>query len=93
MKKEIKNSHLHSSDIIKASEIGQYQFCSISWKLQKNGYIPNSPYIKKGEKNHISHGKLIYYINNILKKSKILNLIGYLLLIFALLIIFFEVIF
>ena len=41
-----------SSSIIRASEIGQYRFCSIAWKLQKMGYVPNSPALKRGVKAH-----------------------------------------
>ena len=93
MNNDLEKTHFNKSDIIRASEIGQYQYCSISWKLQKNGYRPNSLYLKKGIKNHISHGKIIDYTNEKLKKSKILNLIAYLLLFFSLFIIVFEVIF
>ena len=45
-----------SSSIIRASEIGQYRFCSIAWKLQKMGYVPNSPALKRGVKAHQSLG-------------------------------------
>lgn len=93
MNNDLKKPHIKKSDIIRASEIGQYQYCSISWKLKKNGYQPNSSYLKKGIKNHISHGKIIDYTNNKLKKSKILNLIAYLLIFFAIFILVFEVIF
>ena len=51
MNNDLEKTHSNKSDIIRASEIGQYQYCSISWKLQKNGYRPNSLYLNKGRKN------------------------------------------
>jgi hypothetical protein len=87
-----KKSNINKSDIISASEIGQYQYCSISWKLQRNGYQPDSSYLEIGKNNHIAHGKIINYINILLKKSKILILIGFFLLLFAILILLLEVI-
>jgi hypothetical protein len=92
MYKDTKKSKINKSDIISASEIGQYQYCSISWKLQRDGYQPDSPYIEIGKNNHVSHGKIIDYINILLKKSKILILIGFFLLFFAILLIILEVI-
>jgi hypothetical protein len=88
-----KKSNLNNSDIISASEIGQYQYCAISWKLQRRGHHPDSPYLKIGIKKHITHGETIDYIKKIIKKSKILTLTGYLLLFFAIIIIILEVIF
>ena len=82
----------HNLNIISASEIGQYQYCPISWKLQRSGYKPNSIYLEKGEKNHIKQGKIIKKIDKINKKSKILNLIGYFLTLIAIIIIILEVI-
>jgi len=86
-------NNLSNSDIIKASEIGQYQFCSISWKLQKNGYLPDSPLLNKGKEIHISQGKNIDKINVLLRKYKISKILGYFLLVIAIIIIFYEVIF
>lgn len=88
-----KKPPLSKSNIIKASEIGQYKFCSISWKLQKSGFKPNSPSLKKGKKIHESHGFVIEHIENMLTKSKILTLLGYFILFIASFIILFEVIF
>lgn len=86
------NKDTNKSEIITASEIGQYQYCSISWRLQRNGLKPDSSNLKKGIKNHISHGNTISYTNRLIKKSKILTIIGYLLLFFAILLILFGVI-
>ena len=83
----------NNSNIIKASEIGQYQYCSISWKLIRDGYKPNSPKLKKGINNHVTHGKIIEKTNFIIKKNNILLIISFILLFFALLIVLFGVIF
>ncbi|MCJ2513064.1 MAG: hypothetical protein LN408_01280 [Candidatus Thermoplasmatota archaeon] len=88
-----KKSNLNNSDIISASEIGQYQYCAISWKLQRRGHRPDSSYLEIGIKKHITHGETIDYIKKIIQKSKILTLIGYLSLFFAIFIIILEVIF
>ena len=82
----------NKSNIIKASEISQYKYCSISWKLIREGYIPKSPNLKKGINTHFSHGKIITHTNSIIKKYNILLKIGYTILFFALLIILSEVI-
>ena len=92
MNKDLKKNYANKSDIISASEIGQYQYCSISWKLHRKGFHPDSKYIKNGIKNHISHGKTISYTNKLIKKSKILTIIGFFLLFFAIFIIILEVI-
>jgi hypothetical protein len=92
MQKNLKNNTINNSNFISASEIGQYQYCPISWKLQRIGYKPNSIYIKKGEKNHIKQGKIIEKIDKINKKSKKLNLIGYFSITLAIIIIILEVI-
>jgi len=78
--------------VINASEIGQYLFCNISWMLQKQGFKPDSIYIKKGEDKHIEHGIII---DNTIKtrfRSKIIGIIGILFILFSFLYLFFEVI-
>ena len=45
-----------ASAIIRASEIGQYVFCSMAWQLQQNGYIPDSSEIEHGANAHRSLG-------------------------------------
>jgi hypothetical protein len=93
MNDNIKKSNLSKSDIITASEIGQYQFCSISWKLHKCGYKPNAINLKKGKKIHNSHGRLMDNIKEISRNSEILKIIGYFLFFIGIFIMIFEVIF
>ena len=87
-----KNKRYKDSDIIKASEIGQYCFCSISWFLQKCGYKPISPMIEIGIKKHKELGKIIELSQKSSKKSKALAVAGYLILLFGLFIILSEVV-
>jgi hypothetical protein len=80
-----------NKNIIMASEIAQYQYCSIAWKLTKQGYRPKSELLDIGRNKHEAHGKLIQFSEKLLTKSKILILIGCLLLFFAILIIITEI--
>jgi hypothetical protein len=80
------------NDIISASEIGQYTYCSISWYLQRSGFQPKSPLIEKGKKNHEELGRTINNIQNEMTISKRLILYGFLILIFTFILTLFGVI-
>jgi hypothetical protein len=80
------------TDVISASEIGQYHYCSMAWYLQKCGYEPKSPALDNGIKKHVQLGEIIDYTQTNIKKSKLLAVIGYLLLAIVILIVTFEVI-
>jgi hypothetical protein len=86
-----KKNIFKENDIISASEIGQYQYCSISWFLQKCGYYPKSDSLDSGLIKHKNIGKIIDNIDRKQKKSRLLLLIGYLLFFIALIILLFEV--
>ncbi len=83
---------IQNSDIINASDISQFNYCSISWYLQKLGYKPDSIYLDEGTKKHKKHGNLIDKTENYDKKSKFFKTIGFLFLIISLLFLVFEVI-
>jgi len=83
---------LKNNDVIRASEIGQYYFCSMAWYLQKCGYAPESPYLELGAKKHIRLGEILDETESKTRKSNIFALIGYLLLICVVLIFIFEVV-
>ena len=89
--RQAKNRNYNDSNIIRASEIGQYVFCSISWYLQKCGYRPISPNLEIGIKKHENLGRIIEKSKNKSKKSKALEIIGYLVLIIGFFLFFFEV--
>ena len=80
------------TNVIKASEMGQYCYCSISWYLQKCGYKPKSPMLEIGIKKHKDLGKIIESTQKSSKKSKAFAIAGYSILIIGLLIFLFEVI-
>ena len=83
---------LKNNDVISASEIGQYYFCSMAWYLQKCGYQPESPYLEVGTKKHERLGNIIDETQNKTRNSNIFAIIGYLLLISAVLIFILEVV-
>lgn len=89
---KINQKKLKNNDVISASEIGQYYFCSKAWYLQKCGYNPDSPFLEIGKKKHEILGDIIDETQNKTKKYDILTIIGYLIMIFAVLILLFKVI-
>jgi hypothetical protein len=90
--KHKKNKNFKDSEIISASEIGQFCYCSISWYLQQCGYYPDTPKLEIGIKKHEDLGRIIESSKKSSKKSKILALTGYLILIFGVFIFIKEVI-
>ena len=87
-----KQTYFKDTDLISASEIGQYYYCSIAWYLQKCGYKPISPMFDIGTKKHLELGKVMDYTQINIKKTRTIAGIGYLLLIIGVLIFLFEVI-
>ena len=87
-----KQNRFKGTEIINASEIGQYHYCSMAWYLQKCGYEPKSPLLDVGIKKHTELGEIIDYTQINIKKSRVLAIVGYLLLIIAVLVVLFEVI-
>ena len=90
--KQKKGQTLPGLDIIKASEIGQYCYCSIAWYLQKCGFKPKSQSLERGIKKHEELGNIIELTKKSDKKSKSIEIVGYLILILGLLIFIFGVI-
>ena len=79
-------------EVINASEIGQYYFCSKAWYLQRCGYKPETVFLDIGTKKHEKLGEIIIKTQQGNKKSKIYAIIGYTILISAILMIIFGVI-
>lgn len=88
MRNEIKSER---NIVLSASEIGQYCYCSIAWFLQKQGFKPDLELLKIGEKKHNDLGNLIKEIEVKMVKLKILELIGYIVLFFSIILLTFEV--
>jgi hypothetical protein len=89
---EKKTVNKSGKDIIRASEIGQYYFCSNSWYLQKCGYQPISKQLEFGTKKHEELGRIIDNLEKENKRSNIFTAIGIILLIITILIFLFEVV-
>ena len=83
---------IKETDVISASEIGQYQYCSVAWYLQKCGYQPKSPKLEIGAKKHEDLGKIMDYTQANIKKSRALAIAGYSILVVGILILLLEVI-
>ena len=79
------------NSVISASEIGQYCYCSIAWYLQKQGFKPDSELLETGQKKHDELGQLINNTERKMVKSRILELIGYIVLFFSIVLLIFEV--
>jgi len=81
-----KTSAMNKKKIFSASEIGEFNYCSISWYLHKCGYKAKSQKIKNGINKHIETGKIINKIQVNIKCIKIMTFVGYFLLFFGFLI-------
>ena len=86
-----KQINLNKNNVISASEIGQYIYCSISWYLQRCGYQPDSVLLDKGKNIHIKLGNQIDKINIDVKRSNRYAFVGYLFLIIGLICVFYGV--
>jgi hypothetical protein len=87
-----KQTSLKRNDVISASEISQYIYCSIAWNLQRHGHEPISPLFEAGKKTHVNLGKKIDKIQEEMGNSKRFAIIGYLFLIFAIIFIIYGVV-
>jgi len=87
-----KQSDLQQNDILRASEIGQYMYCSIAWYLQRCGYKPDSQFLEIGKKTHSNLGYALDNIQNEMKRSRRFAIFGLLLFIIAIFGILYEVI-
>jgi len=92
MVRHTKQTRFKVSNIISASEIGQYFYCPVAWYLQKCGYEPKSPFLEIGKEKHVKLGKIIDHTQTNTKRSRVFAIAGYLLLIAAVLIILYGVI-
>jgi len=75
------------SVVLRASEIGQFHYCSISWYLHRCGYQPKSPKLEVGEDKHKKLGQTINSLQRKEIHSKTLKYVAYILLIVVILMI------
>ena len=86
-----KQTKIKGGDILSASEIGQYHFCSVAWYLQRCGYKPHSDLLEVGTKKHKELGNIVDSTQKYAKKSRVLAIAGYLLILIAILLFLLEV--
>ena len=79
---------LKKSDVLSASEIGQYRYCSYAWWLQRCGYEPESPSLESGKHVHVTLGTTIDRLEVKLRYSRWYALLGSVALCVAFLLVF-----
>jgi hypothetical protein len=80
------------TDVLSASEIGQYVFCPCAWQLRRQGYEPESPFLEPGKHAHVALGEQIDSLERTMRISRWCALIGVVVLCVALLLFFYGVI-
>jgi hypothetical protein len=87
-----KQSPRKKTDVLSASEIGQYIYCSCAWQLRRMGYEPESPFLEPGKQAHVALGETIDSLERKIQYSRWCALIGVVVLCLALLFFLFGVI-
>jgi hypothetical protein len=87
-----KRTVLKKTDVLSASEIGQYQYCSYGWLLQRCGYEPESPFLESGKQVHVALGNTLDGFETKIRYSRWYTLLGFVVLCVAFLLILFGVI-
>lgn len=80
------------TDVLSASEIGQYSFCSCSWWLQRCGYEPESPSLEAGKQIHVTLGDTMDRFEAMIRSARWLTTLGLLIVGVALILLLFGVI-
>lgn len=76
--KELKTK---GSDVISASEIGNYTYCSISWGFYRSGYGQrDNPKMVEGRRNHANLGRIIARVQARQQMARRLTYLGALLI-------------
>lgn len=87
-----KRSLLKKTDVLSASEIGQYIYCSCAWQLHRCGYEAESPFLESGKQVHVAMGNKIDGLEGKMRYSRLLVLLGFVALCVAFLLVLFGVI-
>ncbi|MFA5102952.1 MAG: hypothetical protein WC525_07325 [Candidatus Thermoplasmatota archaeon] len=83
---------LKKTDVISASEIGQYSYCSTAWMLQRCGNEPESPSLASGKQIHTTLGDTIDGFEATIRSARWIAVLGSLVLCLAILLLLIEVI-
>jgi hypothetical protein len=78
----------NTSDVLSASEIGQYIYCSHGWQLRRMGYEPESPLLEQGARTHAALGNKFDDFEVRLRSSRWCAVAGLILLSLSLLLLF-----
>jgi hypothetical protein len=87
-----KTKVLKKTDVLSASEIGQYHYCSCAWMLQRCGYEPESPYLEIGKQIHVALGDTIDGFETKIHYARWYAILGFQVLCVAVFLFFIEVI-
>jgi hypothetical protein len=79
------------SDVLSASEIGQFVFCSCAWQLRRMGYEPESPFLGPGKQAHVALGETMDGLERKIRFSRWCAMIGVVVLCVVLLFFLLEV--
>ena len=69
--------------VLKASEVGEFAYCSVAWYLERQGCKPESPALEESSEEHADLGVKIESLSEAEQSSKRLSYIGYALLLVA----------
>jgi hypothetical protein len=83
---------LKKTDILSASEIGQYHYCSCAWMLQRCGYEPESPSLETGKEIHAALGNTIDGFETKMRSAQWVAILGLFVLCVAVFLFFLGVI-
>jgi CRISPR/Cas system-associated exonuclease Cas4 (RecB family) len=87
-----KRSKSKVTDVLSASEIGQYLYCSRAWQLHRMGYEPESPSLAPGKQAHVALGDRLDGFETRLHYSRWYTAVGLILLCASILLFMFGVI-
>jgi hypothetical protein len=87
-----KRKVLKKTDVLSASEIGQYRYCSCAWLLQRCGYEPQSPFLEPGKQVHVALGNTIDRFETKMHYARWYAILGLVVLCVAFLLLLFGVI-
>jgi hypothetical protein len=87
-----KTKVMKKTDVLSASEIGQYHYCSCAWLLQRCGYKPESPFLDLGKQIHVSLGDTINGFETKIRYARWVAILGLLILCAAVVLRLIEVI-
>lgn len=67
----------HNNDVLSASEVSQFAYCSYSWFLRRCGYEPQSSSLEPGKEVHITLGEKIDSFQTRMQNARLYAIIGF----------------